>query len=345
MPFVSFIVPAHNEQGGLAATLEAIHAAARELELAYEVIVVDDASTDRTPDIARDHGAAVVSVSHRQIAATRNAGAKVAQGDRLFFIDADTLASTKAVAAALRQLDRGAVGGAALVRFDREAPLYARVALWWLNWVARLANLSGGAFMFATREAYEQTGGFDERLYGAEDAVFAWALGREGRFALVWPRVVTSSRRVRGLGGVRMTAALVRMAFQPRMLTRRSSVEKVWYDSDRDRDHQPGTAWWTRVTNGLMLLFVLAALPVWAFLPRSLTPAGTTLGAIRWVVDLAGCHFALVLWPCLFFLVQSLVRQRSWSGRITFALLVAASLFVAVSATREVIGFWAGVVR
>src|SRR5690606_31881976 len=48
VPLVSFIIPAHNEQGCLAATLEAIHTVARELTLSYEVIVVDDASTDGT---------------------------------------------------------------------------------------------------------------------------------------------------------------------------------------------------------------------------------------------------------------------------------------------------------
>src|SRR5205807_5555429 len=44
-----------------------------------EVIVADDSSTDRTAEIARQHGARVVSVQHRQISATRNAGAHAAQ--------------------------------------------------------------------------------------------------------------------------------------------------------------------------------------------------------------------------------------------------------------------------
>lgn len=198
--------------------------------------------------------------------------------------------------------------------------------------------------MFATRQAYDRVGGFDERLYGAEDAVFAWALGREGRFAIVWPRVVTSSRRVRGVHGVRMFAALVRMGFQPRMLTRRESVAKVWYDSDRDRDHAPGTTWRSRVVNVLMLLFVLAVLPVWALFPRSLTPPGTVLGEIRYVVDITACHFGLVLWPCLFFLMQSFVRQRTWAGRIKFALLAALCGWLGWSATREVVWFWSSVI-
>ncbi len=54
------------------------------------MIVVDDASTDATPEIAAQNNARVVSVNHRQIAATRNSGARAAQGERLFFVDADT---------------------------------------------------------------------------------------------------------------------------------------------------------------------------------------------------------------------------------------------------------------
>jgi hypothetical protein len=69
------------------------------------------------------------------------------------------------------------------------------------------------------------------------------------------------------------------------------------------------------------------------------------LGEIRYVVDITACHFGLVLWPCLYFLVQSLVRQRTWGERLKFALLVALSLFLAVGATWEVIRFWVGVVR
>ena len=76
---ISFIVPAHNEQASLGRTLEAIHQAARVVGQPYEIIVVDDASTDATPEIAAQNNARVVSVNHRQIAATRNSGARRAR--------------------------------------------------------------------------------------------------------------------------------------------------------------------------------------------------------------------------------------------------------------------------
>ncbi len=50
---ISFIVPAHNEQAGIGRTLSAIHDAARSVGRPYEIIVVDDASTVATAEIAR----------------------------------------------------------------------------------------------------------------------------------------------------------------------------------------------------------------------------------------------------------------------------------------------------
>ena len=71
---LSVVVPAHNEARLLPATLQAIHAAAAAAGVPYELIVVDDASTDGTAEVARAHGALVVAVGLRQIAAVRNAG-------------------------------------------------------------------------------------------------------------------------------------------------------------------------------------------------------------------------------------------------------------------------------
>jgi glycosyltransferase involved in cell wall biosynthesis len=123
---LSFVVPAHNEQARLGRTVQAIHAAARATGRPYEVIVVDDASTDATAEVARKHDATAVSVNRRQIAATRNVGGRAARGERLLFVDADTVVSPRVVADALRQLDRGAAGGGAPARFEGPVPRW-----WW----------------------------------------------------------------------------------------------------------------------------------------------------------------------------------------------------------------------
>src|SRR5260221_1673982 len=101
---ISFIVPAYNEERLLGATLDALHAAGRAMDERYELVVVDDASTDGTALIAQRHGARVVSVVHRQIAATRNSGAQAATGKLFIFVDADTIVNEAVVRAAVAAL-------------------------------------------------------------------------------------------------------------------------------------------------------------------------------------------------------------------------------------------------
>ena len=105
---ITFIVPAHDEEQLLGRTLAALHAAAAEIGAQYELLVVDDASTDRTAEIARAAGARVITVQHRQIARARNAGARAAAGDLLIFVDADTLVNARTLRATV---DRDRAGG------------------------------------------------------------------------------------------------------------------------------------------------------------------------------------------------------------------------------------------
>jgi cellulose synthase/poly-beta-1,6-N-acetylglucosamine synthase-like glycosyltransferase len=337
---ISFIVPAHNEQASLGRTLEAIHKAARAVGPPYEMIVVDDASTDATPEIAAQNNARVVSVNHRQIAATRNSGARAAQGDRLFFVDADTTIHSRAIASALRAMDNGAAGGAAPTRFDSAAPLYAHLLLWWIGLLMRLPGIAGGAFMFCTREAFEATGGFDEKLFGAEDAAMCWALKRQGRFVVLWQWVVTSGRRMRGVRGLRMIAGLIRMAFLPGMLQRRSHVRKIWYESNREQDDSTSSSLAVRLLHAFMLVLVIGWILPWGFIPWSLTPREEVLGQIRLGLIIFSCHIALVVWPCAYFLLRYLFRQTRWIERAKLAGLLALCLWCGGGATPVVIWFW-----
>src|SRR3954465_14992685 len=115
---LSFIIPAFNEEFELARTIWAIRSAAASLGKRYEIIVADDGSTDATPQIATAEGAALVQIQRRQIAAARNAGAKAARGEILFFVDADTRISAMHISDALTALDAGCSGGSARVAID-----------------------------------------------------------------------------------------------------------------------------------------------------------------------------------------------------------------------------------
>ncbi len=124
---LSFIIPAHNEESHVGECVAAVFAAAKATGEPFEVIVVDNASTDRTAEIAANHGATVLKVAHRQIAAARNAGARTALGEMLFFVDADTFANPRAVRACVGALQGGAVGGGCVFTFDGTLPVWAKL--------------------------------------------------------------------------------------------------------------------------------------------------------------------------------------------------------------------------
>ena len=234
---MSFIIPAYNEQDLIGHTLSAVHEAARTVGEAYEIIVVDDASSDRTAAIAAAQGARVVTVHHRQIAATRNAGARVATGARFVFVDADTEVNEAVVRAAVTAMQQGAVGGGCGFRFDGVLPLYGRCVQLLAVSLYRLARLASGSFLFCTREAFEAVGGFDEALYAAEEAAMSTALKRQGRFVVLRETVTTSGRKLRAYSGrevLRMVGRLVRSGNAGQ---RREGLE-LWY-GDRRPDPKP----------------------------------------------------------------------------------------------------------
>lgn len=226
---VSFVIPAHNEEPMLAATITAIHSSATACKIAYEVVVADDASTDRTAQIADELSARVVSVQHRQIAATRNSGARASDGEMIVFVDADTLINENVLRAALVAVDNGAIGGGAAVRFDGEVPLYARVLIPWMSATMRWTRLAAGCFVFCTRPAFEAAGGFDERLFGAEELALSIALKKLGRFVILREAVLTSGRKLRTYSGFEVLGIVMRGALSGGTMIRHREQMDLWY--------------------------------------------------------------------------------------------------------------------
>jgi glycosyltransferase involved in cell wall biosynthesis len=195
---VTFVVPAHNEQNYLGPTLEQLNKIASKLLREFEIIVVNDASTDSTPQIALDSGARVINVDLRNIGAVRNAGAKEAGFEWIVFVDADTIVPEETLVGSLKALSKGAVGGGAYVSLDQIQPvgwfkmgLYYAVSLIWQT----LGRWAAGCYMFCRKDAFEFFGGFDEQYFAAEELFFSVELKRLGKFQLVRFPVITSSRK------------------------------------------------------------------------------------------------------------------------------------------------------
>jgi glycosyltransferase involved in cell wall biosynthesis len=233
---ISFIVPAYNEETELPSTLAAIRAAASGAVQPFEIIVVDDGSTDATPEIAEQTGARIVSIHRRQIAAARNAGARAAQGEYLVFVDADTQINRSHITEAMAVLEAGYAGGSARGVMDGFIPFWGRILLRVFCTLYFGLNLGAGAFLFTTRRNFEAAGGFDEQYFAGEEVYFSLALRKLGSFKVLREPVLTSGRKLRMYPAKQILGTLLIMILGgPRMARSRAKLN-LWYDGKRETD-------------------------------------------------------------------------------------------------------------
>lgn len=182
---ISVIIPAFDEGRWLPQTLDALAAAVATYRASglgdAESVVVDNASSDRTAEVAQAHGATVVHEPARGVGRARNAGAAAARAPWLFFLDADTLVPADVLVAIHRALDDPrCVGGAPATRYEyAKRSLRPLMELW--KWWARVFKMTQGVGQFATAAAFAAVGGYDTTKRMAEDTEFYWALRRHAR--------------------------------------------------------------------------------------------------------------------------------------------------------------------
>jgi glycosyltransferase involved in cell wall biosynthesis len=226
---LSFVIPAYNEERLIGATVDAIHAAVRPLGRPYEIIVVDDASTDSTASLAVRHGARVVVANNRNIGRTRNDGARQARGEYLFFVDADTLVSHRVLSAALARLLAGDVGGGAIIRWDDPHRGLGRLIEFGIATIIRGLRLACGCFVFVKRSAFEAVGGFDAGLLASEEWALSRALARIGRFRVLSEPVITSGRKLAALRMRDVLKLLLRAGLRGQRSLREREFAHIWY--------------------------------------------------------------------------------------------------------------------
>jgi glycosyltransferase involved in cell wall biosynthesis len=192
-PEIAVVAATHDRAGRLAALLDALRAQTIGTER-FEVVIVDDASSDGTrellADAARRDGLALTVLRHdtsRGPATARNAGWRAATAPLVAFTDDDCRPSPGWLEAGMRAMAATANGtGEAIVQgltepdpqeADRLGPFTRS-----LN-VPRLDHWYATANMFYSRSTLERLGGFDEVTFsrpGGEDTDLAWRAIGEG---------------------------------------------------------------------------------------------------------------------------------------------------------------------
>jgi glycosyltransferase involved in cell wall biosynthesis len=195
---VSVIVPVRNEEACVAACLQSL---ASQAGMSFEIIVVDDGSTDRTSEIARSfHGVRVVSPGPLPPGWTGKnnalvAGAKKARGEWLLFTDADTVHRAGSLARSMAEVRER---GVALLSYSPEQEvhgiweksvmpvIFAELASTYrpseVSDPASPAAAANGQYILLSREAYDAVGGYTAVATSLlEDVALARAVKASGR--------------------------------------------------------------------------------------------------------------------------------------------------------------------
>jgi rSAM/selenodomain-associated transferase 2 len=200
---VSVVIPTYNEEKALPETLQVLFRQPGE----YEVIVVDGGSTDRTSEVVREFSLQPSALNTLRLlsspkgrAIQMNAGAKIANGEWLLFLHADTLLPACAMQR-LSQLeaDLKIQAGGFMHQFSGDD--------WRLRCISFLDNfrcvrsriIYGDQALFVRRQFFERLGGFPNQSI-LEDVAFCEKVLKETDPLLLFPPVITDARKFIKMG-------------------------------------------------------------------------------------------------------------------------------------------------
>ena len=240
---VSVVLPAFNEEKLLPAALAAVREAASAFTARgweWECVVCDNNSTDGTAAVARAAGATVIFEPVNQIGRARDAGARVATGEWLVFIDADSTPSAELFADIAERIASGrALGGGSTVELEPGTPRYARFVCGLWNLCSRLAGWAAGSCVWVEAAAFRAAGGFGTEYYAGEEVFLSRRLKtlarRSGRrFVILADHPLrTSSRKLKLYTLTEAGRFFFRMLFTAGRAAKRPDACHIWYDGRR----------------------------------------------------------------------------------------------------------------
>jgi glycosyltransferase involved in cell wall biosynthesis len=189
---ISVIIPAHNEERYLGKTIEALR---RQDYRWFEIIVVANGCTDHTAQVARGRCQRLIVLSRKNLGMARNLGARMARGELLLFLDADTLLEPSALRRIAENFTTTDTAGT--VRGQPDSPRIAYRIIYGLKNFVHRSSLHPGSsgVILCWKEHFVQTGGFDESLEVRENSQLLKRLKRFGRYRYLPNITATTSMR------------------------------------------------------------------------------------------------------------------------------------------------------
>jgi glycosyltransferase involved in cell wall biosynthesis len=200
---ISVIIPVFNRASEVC---NAIDSALAQTLPPLEVIVVDDGSTDETPDVLTRYGdrIRVVRQSNQGVAAARNAGIAVARGDLLAFLDSDDVWLSRKLELQASRIEADPELGLVHCGVDFEGTginldgMEGSVATEILR-LERSVIVAHGSGVMVPRRVADEVGGFDARMRVSEDWDFCYRVATRYRIAFVAEPLVLHARHATGL--------------------------------------------------------------------------------------------------------------------------------------------------
>jgi glycosyltransferase involved in cell wall biosynthesis len=191
-PLISVIIPAHNEETYLPATLDALK---RQNYPAIEVIVVANGCTDETADAAHGRCDRLIVLSQKSLGVARNLGARMAKGELLVFLDADTCLEPLTLRLIAQNFSRDEAAGTIKGRPDADTPAFSFI--YGLKNFMHQTNLHNGSsgVIICWKEHFLRVGGFDEGLEVRENSELIRRLKKFGNYKYIGEVAATTSMR------------------------------------------------------------------------------------------------------------------------------------------------------
>ncbi|PWN05748.1 hypothetical protein DDZ15_13380 [Rhodohalobacter mucosus] len=206
---MSVIIPVINEEKQIGFLIDHIKRA--EGGSVCEMIVVDGGSRDRTVQVAEERGAIVITAKKRGRARQMNEGAAAAKGELLYFLHADTLPPNQFDREILSAVKKGYGAGCFRLRFDMDHALL-RFYAFFTRFKSTLLRF-GDQSLYAERDVFEKIGGFDDLLTVMEDQKIVRDLRKRTPFYISEREVITSARRYKENGVIRLQLAFTLIWF------------------------------------------------------------------------------------------------------------------------------------
>jgi glycosyltransferase involved in cell wall biosynthesis len=190
---ISVIIPAHNEERYLRRTLEALK---RQDYDWFEIIVVANGCTDCTAEVAKGRCNRLITLSKKSLGVARNLGGRLAKGELLLFLDADTVLERGALRRIAQRFSKNDSAGTVKGQPDTERLNY-RLLYGLKNFVHRFSLHRGSSgVILCWKRYFIHVGGFDEGLEVRENSELMGRLGRFGKYRYIRDvSAVTSMRR------------------------------------------------------------------------------------------------------------------------------------------------------